>query len=168
VEHRKRNRLPQFDYSRSGVYFVTLCTEDKRQILSRVVGDGVLDVPRLALTDVGTIVQNRLIEMDRIYEDVALDNYVIMPNHVHLLLTIHQDDAETGTSRTSSPTNARLPQFVSTLKRFTNRESGIAIWQRSYHDHVIRNEEDYLHHWQYIDENPIRWADDEYYCAVRS
>ena len=206
-ESRKRTRLRAYDYSGSGVYFVTVCTEAKRPVLCRIVGAGVLDGPRPELTAQGKIVQNRLEEMERIYDDISIDHYVIMPNHVHLLLTIRgagpgtwgtpsptdagagprtsrtpsptdagaglgtsrtpsptDAGAGPGTSRTPSPTNARLPQFLSTFKRFTNREIGFPIWQRSYHDHIIRDEPDFLNHWQYIDDNPAKWAEDPYYC----
>ena len=206
-ESRKRTRLRAYDYSGSGVYFMTVCTEAKRPVLCRIVGAGVLDGPRPELTAQGKIVQNRLEEMERIYDDISIDHYVIMPNHVHLLLTIRgagpgtwgtpsptdagagpgtsrtpsptdagagpgtsrtpsptDAGAGPGTSRTPSPTNARLPQFLSTFKRFTNREIGFPIWQRSYHDHIIRDEPDFLNHWQYIDDNPAKWAEDPYYC----
>ena len=236
-ESRKRTRLRAYDYSGAGVYFVTVCTEAKRPVLCRIVGAGVLDGPRPELTAQGKIVQNRLEEMERIYDDISIDHYVIMPNHVHLLLTIRgagpgtwgtpsptdagagpgtsrtpsptdagagpgtsrtpsptdagarlgtsrtpsptdagagpgtsrtpsptDAGAGPGTSRTPSPTNARLPQFLSTFKRFTNREIGFPIWQRSYHDHIIRDEPDFLNHWQYIDDNPAKWAEDPYYC----
>ena len=62
-----------------------------------------------------------------------------------------------------SPTNAVIPHFVSTLKRFCNRDTGMQVFQRSYHDHVIRNEDDYLKIWQYIDNNPARWQEDCFY-----
>ena len=180
-ETRKRTRLREYDYSSPGAYFVTMCTEAKRPILCRIVGAGVLDGPGPELTDQGKIVQNRLEEMGRVYDDISIDHYVIMPNHVHLLLTIRGADpasgpsgtmgrttgcAETGPgpSGTPAPTNARLPQFISTLKRYTNREIGSAIWQRSYHDHIIRDERDYLQHWQYIDDNPAKWLEDPYFC----
>ena len=65
--------------------------------------------------------------------------------------------------RTATPTNAKLPAFISTWKRFTNKRTGVSLWQRSYYDHVIRNDADYLRAWQYIDDDPAQWAEDEYY-----
>ena len=82
-----------------------------------------------------------------------------MPNHLHLLIRLTGQ----GPSGTPAPTNARLPQLISVLKRFTNQKCGFSLWQRSYHDHVIRDENDCLTHWQYIDSNPAGWAEDEYY-----
>ena len=62
-----------------------------------------------------------------------------------------------GTPRASSPTTAVIPRFVASLKRFSNQEIGENIFQRSYHDHVIRGEQDYLKIWEYIDTNPLKW-----------
>jgi REP element-mobilizing transposase RayT len=73
-----------------------------------------------------------------------------------------------GTSRTPSPTNAIIPALISTFKRFTSRQAGHRLWQRSYHDHIIRGEADYRKIWQYIDTNPQKWELDRYYCAANS
>ena len=160
---RKHPRLKGYDYTQNGAYFLTLCSKDRVALFGQVVGAGVPDGPNVALSPYGIIVQNRLEEMDRIYSDLSLNHYVIMPNHIHVLLTINSSQ---GPSRTPAPTNQRIPQFVSTLKRMTNRESGRSLWQRSFYDHIIRSEEDYLIHWNYIDGNPARWSEDEYYAKI--
>lgn len=61
------------------------------------------------------------------------------------------------------PTDAVIPKLISSLKRYTNRKAGASLWQGSYYDHIIRDENDYLRVWAYIDQNPARWAEDEYY-----
>lgn len=61
------------------------------------------------------------------------------------------------------PTDALIPKLISSLKRFTNRFCNKEIWQDSYYDHIIRDDNDYLTHWRYIDNNPAKWAEDEYY-----
>ena len=158
---RKQNRIPEYDYSAPGAYFVTICTQERRCILSDVhtVGDGVLDVPQVYLSKYGKTVEQTLREIERQYDYLSIEKYVIMPNHVHLLIHVEND----GTSRTPSPTNAVIPAFVSPLKRFTNQRCGVKLWQRSYHDHVIRNEADWQEIWDYIGTNPARWAEDRYY-----
>lgn len=172
--NRKPNRLSDYDYSQNGAYFITICTKDSKCILSQIVdkasvGDGVLDVPKIHLTKYGKIVNDRIIEMNNIYKNVSVEKYVVMPNHVHLLIVInnYNESICDGTSRTPSPTrqNSVISSFVSTFKRYTNKQIGYNIWQRSFHDHVIRNEEDYVTRWQYIDENPRKWliGKDEYY-----
>lgn len=157
---RKQIRLPDYDYSAPGAYFVTICTSDRRCILSDiVVGDGVLDVPNVRLSPYGKIVAETLREIEETYAWLSLDRCVIMPNHIHLLLRIE----DRGPSRTPAPTNSRLAALISTMKRFTNKRCGAQLWQRSYHEHVIRGEEDYRQIWEYIDTNPAKWAEDRYY-----
>ena len=159
---RKQIRLPEYDYSTPGAYFVTICTQDRKCILSEnLVGDGVLDVPQVQLTLSGMCVHVTLLEIEQHYGWLSLDRFVIMPNHVHLLLRIK----ENGPSGTPAPTNETLPKLISTFKRLTNRRCGAQLWQRSYHEHVIRNENDYREIWEYVDTNPGRWAYDRYFAV---
>ena len=170
---RKQIRLPDYDYSAPGAYFVTVCTHEKRCILSTItVGDGVLDVPCVRLSPYGKIVEETLREIVNTYSWLSLDRYVIMPNHIHLLLRIG-DNGPSGTPAPtrdtdigpSVPANAALPRLISTLKRFTNKKCGTQLWQRSYHEHVIRGEADYRQIWEYIETNPARWAEDRYFTT---
>ena len=103
--------------------------------------------------------------MNRVYENVQTVKYVIMPNHVHLLICIDRadDPTEAGTSRTPSPTNEIIPRYVSTFKWMCNWEIGENIWQRAYHDHIIRDQAHFDLIWSYIDTNPIRWEQDCFY-----
>ena len=160
---RKPNRIPHFDYSTPGAYFVTICTQDKAPLLSTVVGGGALDAPDVRLSRYGEIAQKYILSGNRI-PGVTVDKYVIMPNHIHLILLV-EETATAGTSRAPSPTNAVIPHFVSTLKRFCHRDFGKKIFQRSYHDHVIRNEASYQKIWQYIDNNPTLWQEDCFYVT---
>lgn len=159
--NRKPNRLKSFDYSSNGIYFITICTKDKKSLLGTIVGDGVLDVPQLNPSKYGVIVEKRITEMNDIYEDLFVEKYVVMPNHLHLLIRI--DNSKSGSSGTPTPTNSSISKFVSTLKRFTNKECELDLWQRSYYDHIIRNENDYLKIWEYIDSNTQKWKNDKYY-----
>ena len=157
---RKPNRLSSYDYDREGTYFLTICTQDRKCLLSKIVGGGALDAPLNQLTDIGEIVEKYIRsgnQMDR----VRVEKYVIMPNHVHILLMVEMDTS--GTPRASSPTMAVVPRFVSAFKRLTNKEIGKDIFQRSYHDHVIRDKMDYLKIWEYIDNNPKQWELDCFY-----
>ena len=90
-----------------------------------------------------------------------MQKYVIMPNHLHILLQVTQ--TSTGASGMPRATDAVVPRFVSSIKRFTNRSCGIRLWQKSYYDHIIRDEADYLKHLQYIEDNPAKWLEDQYY-----
>ena len=181
---RHPNRLPHFDYSQNGGYFLTLCAKDRQPLFGHFpnacVGGGVLDAPLLQLSGWGKIVEGQLRAMSAYYPGVWIDLYTIMPNHVHLLLRVARhnpaglDTPDTaGASRTPPPTNsvgnARanqiVPAFVSTFKRLTNRQANASLWQRGYHDHIIRNEADYQRIWRYIEGNPARWQEDCLYIA---
>ena len=154
-----------YDYSSEGIYFITACTEGKRQILSRIVGTGVPDCPQIELTKYGQIADKYIKQLNDFYNQLSVEEYVIMPNHIHLLLWVkeNKDAIENGQSRTPVPTNieranSACSQFVSTFKRFCNKEYGTNIWQRHFYDHVIRNQRDYDEIWQYIENNPRKWA----------
>lgn len=90
-----------------------------------------------------------------------IDNYVIMPNHVHMICIIQRNSKES--SRTPTPTNAQIPFLISTFKRLINKECNKAIWQRNYYEHVIRNEKEYLKILEYIENNPFNWGNDKYF-----
>ena len=157
---RKPTRLPFFNYNEAGTYFLTLCAKDKRCILGRVLdGADETQSPTMQLSRTGIIVQNQIQTMVDFYSNVKIDRFVVMPNHIHLLLSIRGDKKET------TLTNAIIPSFVSTLKRFTNKQAGADLWQRSFHDHIVRNEQDYLRIWQYIDSNAAKWKMDCFYTA---
>ena len=160
---RKKNRLDTYDYSSCGAYFITICTEDRREILSRIiVGGDVLDAPKKEeLLPCGEIAEKYINQLNDFYGDIVVDRYVIMPNHIHIMLFV----SENGAPRTSPPTrqHTAVSCFVSTFKRFCNKEYCENIWQRSYYDHVIRDREDYEKHVRYICENPLRWRYDELY-----
>ncbi len=155
---RKQIRLPDYDYSSPGAYFVTICTRDRRCILSEItVGAAISRPPEVRLTRYGEIVDLAIRNIPSVYPSVSVDHYVIMPNHIHLILQIHC--VEDG-RMISAPT---ISTVVGQMKRWISRQAGTALWQKSYHEHVIRNENDYRDIWEYIENNPIRWAEDRYY-----
>ena len=160
---RKDLRLKEYDYNGVGLYFLTICTDKRRKILSNIVGGDVLDAPRVELTAYGKIVDKYINQLNDFYENVFVEQFVIMPNHIHLILFVRED----GSSRTSTPTvkqHSVVPAFVSTFKRFCNKEIGENIWQRYYYDHIIRDKRDYEEISKYIYENPLKWEFDELYC----
>ena len=166
LPERKINRLKSWDYSRKGCYFITICIRDRKCILSTIcVRGGVPDAPVVELTKYGYIVDGQIKTMNEIYKNINVQHYVIMPNHIHLIIEIDNAD---GTSGRPSPTrsNSLISKYISAFKRFTNKKCGADLWQRSYYDHIIRNEADYMEKAEYILTNPIRWSDDEYYNNV--
>ncbi len=254
MSKRKDLRLKNYDYSATGAYYITICTQNRKRILSEIVkpiltgvsestafdtvgdgaldvpqtsvestltgvserrvsdivgdgafdvpqtsvestltgvsermvsdivGDGAFDVPQTKLTPIGKIVEKYLLSSESI-PGVKIDQYVIMPDHIHVIIFLDSNkynerqsgtskapsptsynERQSETSRAPSPTNEMLPHIVSTFKRFCNREIGTNIFQRSYIEHVIRDKADYEAKRKYIYENPIRW----YYENVKS
>jgi len=92
-----------------------------------------------------------------------------MPNHVHIIVCVKNYNATTndGAPRASRPTTALIPNIVGILKRKTNKSYGFQMWQDRYHDHIIRDKEEYQRTCQYIDNNPSKWAEDDYYVKER-
>ena len=155
---RKQIRLREYDYSAPGAYFVTICTHDRRCILSSIaVGAAISRPADVHLSNCGEIVALAIRNIPTAYSNVSIDHYVIMPNHVHMILRIHGDESG---RILSAPT---VSTVVGQMKRWASRQAGFGLWQKSYHEHVIRNEDDYRQIREYIDTNPAKWAEDRYY-----
>ncbi|MBP3372730.1 MAG: transposase [Clostridia bacterium] len=159
---RKPNRLQNYDYSNSGYYFVTVCTYEKRMLLSQIVGQGLAPAEN-RLTEYGKIVQEELLALENRYANVRIDQFVVMPNHIHAIVVL-QNDSAAGAS--PCPT---LSDVVCVFKSIATRRCRPAgfkgkFFQTSYYDHIIREREDYEKIWEYIEYNPIKWNDDRFYC----
>ena len=153
---RRPTRLKGFDYGGNEVYFVTICTHNGQNTLSEiVVGEG-LAPPEVKLSALGKIAEAQILNLPTRFLGVTVENYVIMPNHVHLLIFI---EGETGGASPSPTLDAVICAFKSlTVWNYKRLCSADKIWQRSFHDHIIRNEKDYSAHWDYIDNNPTLWV----------
>ena len=159
---RKIIRLQDYDYSQDVAYFITVCTRDRRCLFGEIVGDAHPGVPKAKLSELGHTVKTHIENIGVFYKGVTVQKYVVMPNHIHVLLLVsHERDA-----RCASPTKSVVAKVINALKSLTTRQFGKPIWQRSYHDHIIRNEDEYQLIWQYINENPGKWADDKYFRQV--
>ncbi len=139
---------------------MTICTRNRARILSHISSVGPDDPigPTPVLTQTGEIVKRYILGIETAYPGIAVDQYAVMPNHIHLLLRfpVPQD----GPMGSSGPT---LGMVVRGMKRMITKEVGNSIFQPSFYDHIIRDETDYLTKWNYIDANPARWTEDEYY-----
>ena len=138
---RKRNRLRSYDYASNNMYFITICTLDKACILC--------DPQDFLLTETGQTVMEAVESIPRLYEGISLMHYVIMPNHVHMLLLLNRS-------------NTSVSTVVNQMKRHISLQTGRPVWQKSFFDHIVRNEADYLRIWEYIGENPKKWSIDRY------
>ena len=153
LQKRKKLRLLGYDYSKNGAYFITICTKDRRCILSHIVGtDGYIG-PKVQLTKIGELVQKYIVQIK------GVDSYVIMPNHIHLIII--KDNEQNGAMLSSHPTN--ISSDIRTFKTLVTKEIGESIWQAKFYDHIIRDDYDYMVHLQYVDENPAKWLEDKYY-----
>ena len=159
---RKPNRLKNWDYGENGSYFVTICTKEKRHLLSSIpVGDGF---PVPLLTKTGLLVERQILSIPEHFPDAVPEKYIIMPNHIHMILILHTN--RHGTGNPSPTLGSVIGWFKYQTTQEINRISetvGQPFWQRSYHDHIIRNDAEHLSIWQYIDTNPSRWNLDCYY-----
>ena len=152
-----------YDYNSSGSYFITICTKDRKCILSKVVGTGVPDCPKTVLLKHGIIAEKYIHQLNEFYSYISVENFVIMPNHIHMMVFLIEGQSGTPVPTDMNRANNVLSKFVSTFKRFCNKEYGENVWQSRFNDHIIRNNKDYEEHMQYIYENPARWIYDEMY-----
>lgn len=143
---RKKLRLNGFDYSTNGAYFITLCTKNKKCILSSIVKSGYYSYPKVQLTKIGNTVKKYLDNIP------GITYYVIMPNHIHLIV------------EKENITNSVLSNDIRSFKTLVTKKVGFQIWQRGFYDNIIRNNYDYNIRLQYIYDNPIKWCEDKYYC----
>jgi len=161
-------RLKEYDYSQCGSYFITFCVESRHNLLGKVfVGSGFHARPYVELSKLGIAVQKTIEYIRNSNKNVEIPSYVIMPNHVHMLITLNTIKNKTPSVGHGSPT---LQSIVGRIKSYTTKQwneirstQHQTFWQDSFHNHIIRNEDDYLRHWQYIDNNPAKWAEDDYY-----
>ena len=165
---RKRNRAQLYDYSSCGAYFITICTMNKECLFwakgqPNFVGEDIILPPEsVRLSAFGQIVDQAIQSIPKYYPNIEVWDYVIMPNHVHMILVIPEACGRI----ISSPTNkGSVLTAVGQMKRHVSKKVGFPIWQRSFHDHIIRNRKDYEQIAKYIYENPIRWQFDCFYTA---
>ncbi len=172
---RKSPRLHGYDYGSTGVYFLTICTHNKKRILSNIVGEGSplpFQSAEVNLLYCGKVADKWINRIPEHFKGVSVDCYVIMPNHIHLLLRITKDQNQKGTDGRGnpSPTEISVNSVVGWLKyqitgEINNRlnKTGEKVFQRSYHDHIIRDRDDYYRIYKYIKENPLCWQTDILY-----
>jgi len=149
---RKPHRLKDYDYRQNGAYFVTLCIKNRREILGNIVGATVPGRPCMELSEIGKVVDSAIKHYQENLDGVVFERYVIMPNHVHAIIVIRSETGDRGRSP--------LQNIVRHLKSYVTKKIGFSPWQKSFHDHVIRNEEDYMSVAEYIENNPLNWKQD--------
>ena len=148
---RKSHRIKWYDYGSSGAYFITVCAKERKNFFWADVGAPIGRPHDFKLSSYGLAVEQAINNIEKIYSTVIVDSYIIMPDHIHLLLIIQNDPSG---RPMAAPT---INQLVNQMKGYISKQFGFSIWQKSFYDHVIRNNKDYEFHIKYIYENPIKW-----------
>ena len=167
---RKSTRLKEYDYSSPGAYFVTICTGDRKEYFWQndldvekfswsFVGANCVRPKNLPLSYAGKIVMDELEHWNNTYKDVYIHSYVIMPNHVHIMVVILPD--ECGRPQVA-PTLGRM---VKQFKGAVTKKIGMPVWQKSFMEHIVRDKQDFDIRSKYIYENPLKWQFDELFSA---
>ena len=163
---RKRLRLENYDYSSCGAYFLTICTHNRQNMLSSVVG-AIHESPVIKLTEYGKIVDNVIKNIPE-HLMITVDRYVIMPNHIHLIIIIPNNEKIRAIRESPLRGRSVISKAIGYIKmnaskEIHNRLGNNTIWQRGFHDHIIRDQCDYEEISKYISENPLRWHYDKLY-----
>ncbi|MFH1782754.1 MAG: transposase [Candidatus Omnitrophota bacterium] len=151
MEYRKHNRLPEYDYSQDGYYFVTICTHNRKEYLGRIENGNMI------LNEYGRIVEKQWIWLSEQYNYIQLDKFIVMPNHLHGILVIVGNGRDRSLQKIKS-----LSELIGAFKTTSSKSIHMAglvdfHWQKSFFDHVIRNENELMRIQEYIVNNPKQW-----------
>jgi len=166
LHYRRSLRLREYDYSQAGAYFITICTKNRECTFGDVLdGDMVLN-------DAGRVVAEEWMKSADVRNEIELDAFVVMPNHLHGIVLIRRGDRPVAPTSEPIPVSGPKPKsigsFIAGFKPTVTKRinelrntTGAKLWQRNYYEHVIRDEGDLNRVRQYIMDNPARWAEDE-------
>lgn len=146
---RKKLRLKYYDYSKQGLYFITICIKNRVEILGRINDN------QIELTKEGMVVQNHIKYIAKKYRNVRVDKYIVMPNHIHMIISIDIENS------------VNLSRIIKQYKGSVTKKIGYSIWQKSYYEHIIRDEKEYYKIKEYIQNNIINWKIDKYFQKCR-
>ena len=163
-ERKQSPRLGGWNYRAPGRYFVTICSHEKHPIFGAIEND------QMNLNDIGRIVRREWTNIPSFYQKVAIDEFIIMPNHLHGIIIL-KPPAEAPPVRSrlcrDRPSGAHLSRIIGNFKSYTSRhinsafgEPGNSIWQKSYHDRIIRSDDELEKIRSYILHNPSNWSHD--------
>lgn len=158
MQKRKSLRLKEYNYSSNGSYFITICSKDKSNMFCSINENIInasydnIDFSKyIYYTKIGLIIKENIDFVNDKYDSVKIENYVIMPNHIHLLINLLENNKNS------------LPNIIMSFKRSVTMKCKSKIWQRSFYDRIIRNQKELDKINEYIIYNPFKWKLDEYY-----
>lgn len=143
---RKIIRLNDLYYTKKGMYFITICTKNRIEILGQIKDKDI------KLTKEGKITRKLTQEIEKIFDNITINEYIIMPNHVHMIIEIKEEKE-----------NVSIVKIIKKYKSNISQRLGYSIWQKSYYDHIIRDEKEYYIIKKYIQDNIINWKKDRYF-----
>ncbi len=167
MKNRKRNRKLGFDYSSNAIYFLTICCKN------RIHYFGQIENKKMTLNTNGIITDKQIKWLELQYSYFILHNYIVMPNHVHILAEINNEKTvRTGRDLSQQPSlpNPKIKsisELMGAFKTTSSKKIHLAgnnsfLWQRSFYDHIVRNNESYERIYNYISQNPAKWQDDTF------
>ena len=155
MKQRKRNRLKYYDYSQVGWYFVTVCTQNRYHHFGKIKNE------KMILNEIGKIAEKYWIEIPKHFPNIELDEYIIMPNHIHGIIIIDPDNnvrVENFRPQRKTDLSNVIKGFKIGVTKWCNTNNFINFkWQRSFHDRIIRNEKELFNIRNYIKQNPLKW-----------
>jgi len=173
IRHRRSIRLKGYDYSQSGMYSVTICTQNRLCLF------GIIENEKMLLNDAGKMIGHWYRELECKFSDIKCHEMIVMPNHVHFIVeNVGADlcvcpglgDSRTTGEHIGSPLRHVVQwfktmstnEYIRSVKQNQWQRFDKKLWQRNYYEHIIRNEKSYLKISEYINTNPSKWQDDTY------
>lgn len=142
---RKELRLKDYDYLKKGMYFLTICVKDRIEILGKIINEN-----RIELSNEGNIAKQSIEQIEQKYTGIIIDEYIIMPNHIHMNIIVDKEN------------NITISRLIKQYKMYVSKEVKYGFWQKSFYEHIIRNEKEYIKISEYIQNNVRNWKQDKY------
>ncbi len=154
LPQRKSIRLKEYNYSEEGYYFITICIKDRIEILGKIINScrgEQCSSAKMELSYEGELAKKYLMLITEKYNNIIVDEYIIMPNHIHMILIIKDKQ------------NISISKIIQQYKGIVTKELGYSIWQKLFYEHIIRNQKEYFLIKEYIKNNVINWEKDKYF-----
>lgn len=155
IHNRQSIRLKGFDYSQEGHYFITICTQGQQPLFGEII------MKEMVMNQIGKIVNDQWFQLPARFKGIQLDTFVVMPNHIHGIITILESLPDQTIGKIiGAYKSLAANEYIKLCK--ANSLPVEKLWQRNYYEHIIRDEEDYSRIVEYIENNPLKWNEDQY------